>query len=89
MTTKPRPPLPPKELSSDDFPGDRPGLEAALAALEREEGEWSAYIKTLSALEDQAAGVYHAAPLHEARQYRMVIRYRKDFCKARLRRLSG
>lgn len=84
-----RPPMHAPGSAEEDFPEDVAALEALLAALEGEENLWAAYIKELSALEDPASGLFYAAELHEARQYRMVIRYRKDFCRARLSRLAG
>lgn len=74
--------------AGESFPEDIPALRAALDDLGGREELWNTYIKELSALEDPARGVYYAAELHEARQYRMMLRYRKDFCLARIRRLE-
>ena len=82
-----RPPM--NGAGEESFPEELPALRVRLDSLEEEEKLWTAYIKELSALEDPATGVFYAAELHEARQYRMVLRYRGDFCRARLKRLNN
>lgn len=90
MSVKALPERPPMaEGDEESFPDDIAAISARLSALEDEEKLWNTYIKDLSDLEDPAAGLFYAAELHTARQYRMVLRYRSDFCKARLKRLNG
>lgn len=84
-----RPPMIGPESAEEDFPEDISALEVRLDELGEEEKLWNAYIKELSALENPARGVFYATELHEARQYRMVVKYRRDFCLARLKRLNG
>lgn len=83
-----RPELP-KPGREEVIPEALPALEALLAVIEREIDLWNDYICRLSELEDPGQGVFYAKELHEARQYRMVLRYKLDFCRARLKRLNS
>lgn len=84
-----RPPMLQPGSAEENFPEEVPALEELLAALDEDERIWNAYIKELSGLENPASGACYAAELHQARQYRMVIKYRKEFCKSRLNRLKS
>lgn len=83
------PPMPRQTGPGEGFPEDLPALNALMAGLVQEENLWNAYIRDLSALEDPKNGVFHAQDLHQARQCRMAVKCRKDFCRARLARLNG
>ena len=71
-----------------EIPGDIPGLEKAVGSVGGGVAAKRGAIRALLRSEDPAAGVFHAAAIHEAKQEHMALRYRRDFCQARLRRLS-
>ncbi|MDL2316599.1 hypothetical protein LJC59_05900 [Desulfovibrio sp. OttesenSCG-928-A18] len=73
----------------ESLPTDIPGLEVALAGLEERLAHSASTIRELMESEDPARGVFHAAAIHEAKQAHMVLRYRQDFCRARLARLRS
>lgn len=73
--------------SEEKLPDDVPGLEKRLAELEVEQQDQQQRIRELSAAENPAAGIFFAAEIHEARQYKMMLQFKKDYCRAKLNRL--
>lgn len=74
-------------LDDASLPTDAPGLTAELADLESRLSFCRAEIQRLMDAEDPAAGVFHSAAIHEAKQLLMMLRYQKDLRAARLNRL--
>ena len=77
---------PPEDAS---LPTDREGLTAEIADIQEKVDACLFEIKSLMDAEDPAAGVDHAGAIHEAKQRHMVLRYRKELCQARLKRLDA
>lgn len=75
-------------LAEESLPTDADGLKAHMADLEADMERMQGTIKTLMAEEDGAAGICHAAAIHEAKQTFMMLRYQRDLCAARLGRLA-
>lgn len=60
-----------------------------MAALDKDMAELQAHIKQLMADENPGRGIFHASAIHEAKQRYMAMRYKHDFCAARLSRLRS
>lgn len=70
-------------------PNDIPALEAELAEIDRQIASCRAEIKNLIDQENLAAGVIHAAAIHERKQAHMVLRYQKELLAAKIGRLRS
>ena len=72
-------------LDDASLPTDPEGLREQLLMLEERLAACEADIKALMSQEDPAAGLEHAAAIHEAKQLKMMLRYQKDLRQVRLR----
>ena len=73
----------------DSIPDSPADLEALLADLDARLEQSGRTIRELMAAENPAAGVFHAAAIHEAKQQHMQLRYMQDLCRAKRVRLCA
>ena len=73
----------------DSIPDSPADLDALLADLDIRLEQSARTIRKLMADENPAAGVFHAAAIHEAKQHHMQLRYMKDLCHAKRARLHS
>ncbi|MDL2267582.1 hypothetical protein LJC46_06305 [Desulfovibrio sp. OttesenSCG-928-G15] len=71
----------------ESLPTDEPGLTGCIASAEAEMAEMQTQIKNLMAEEDPGRGIVHASAIHDTKQRYMMLRYKRDFCAARLARI--
>lgn len=62
-------------------------LEKLIAATEAERVQCLAYIKETSAAENPAQGISYATELHEARQYKLMLDFQLEACRAKANRI--
>ncbi|MDR2050771.1 MAG: hypothetical protein LBQ63_03260 [Deltaproteobacteria bacterium] len=72
----------------ESLPENLPELQARLSSLEEEQKIWQDYITALSNLENPGQGVFHAAELHAARQYKLLLAWKQDSCRVRINQLK-
>ena len=76
-----------KEQAEEVLPDTEEELEARLVELKVEQEGWIRTIRDLSAREKPREGISFAAELHEARQFKMMLEFKLDYCRAKLNRL--
>ena len=76
-----------KEQAEEALPDTEEELEKRLAELQGEQSAWIQRIRDLSERERPREGVFFAAELHEARQFKMMLEFKMEYCRAKLNRL--
>ncbi len=71
------------------WPEDLEGLKDVLKAAEAKINDCQRHIKALTRGENPADGTYYAQQIHVAKQLKMMAKYQRDLCAARIRRLEN
>ncbi|MDL2307020.1 hypothetical protein LJC48_03210 [Desulfovibrio sp. OttesenSCG-928-C06] len=76
-----------REQAEEVLPDDEEELAARMNELQAEQDAWIQKIRDLSAQEKPREGIFFAAEIHEARQFKMMLEFKLEYCRAKLNRL--